>query len=152
MSTSIRPTGSTRVAVALGLACVGVDQAANALAYRVDHPVIDPQLNSDLALGWASASSVLLCLLMAAVLGAVVIIGRWGVRDGRWPAWPVALVVAGSASNLVDRVIFGAVRDAIDIGHVVANLADGYLLVGVIAWVLTGIHSETEKRHEPEPA
>lgn len=54
------------------------------------------------------------------------------VKDRRGTAWPLALLLAGSSGNLIDRVLFGSVTDFIRLPHWPAfNLADVFILTGV---------------------
>ena len=133
----------------LGLA---IDQAAKAILPTIAHPMFDPQINPDLALGWAGGSSGLLSLAMIVVLVVVVGAGVVGFRRARWPAWPVALVASGAASNLIDRLLHDGVRDAMVVGPVVANVADILLLIGVISWVATAHPPMKGNRHERQTA
>ena len=45
-------------------------------------------------------------------------------------AW--AFILAGAVSNVGERVILGFVKDWIYIGNGIFNIADGYILVGII--------------------
>ena len=50
----------------------------------------------------------------------------------------LALIFAGGASNLIDRIFVGCVRDFIRVGFFPAfNLADGAITVGVLLLLLT---------------
>jgi lipoprotein signal peptidase len=53
------------------------------------------------------------------------------------PGWILALVIGGSLSNLMDRLLLGAVRDFLAIGHLVINLADLAVVAGVLGYGLT---------------
>jgi lipoprotein signal peptidase len=47
------------------------------------------------------------------------------------------LIIGGSLSNLLDRLLLGAVRDFLAIAHLVINLADLAVLAGVLGYGLT---------------
>jgi signal peptidase II len=50
--------------------------------------------------------------------------------------WPLALIIIGSSSNLIDRLKFDGVIDFIDVWFFPAfNLADCYIVAGVI-WLI----------------
>lgn len=53
------------------------------------------------------------------------------VRSGAVSAGTAGALLGGAVSNLVDRVLFGAVRDFLVLGPVVANLADLAVLAGL---------------------
>ena len=74
-------------------------------------------------------------------------------RSGsRHPVLPVALglVIGGSVSNLVDRVRLGHVTDFLDLRYWPAfNLADSFIVVGVVALLLALIASD-RKASQPQ--
>lgn len=95
--------------------------------------------NSGAALGIVDGPPTLLimaALVALVVFGAVVI--PLGVRAGA-PAWVPALVIGGSASNIVDRFRFEGVRDFIATPWGMFNLADLSVLAGValVAVIIT---------------
>jgi hypothetical protein len=47
------------------------------------------------------------------------------------------VLVGGALSNLVDRLLLGAVRDFLAVAHVVVNLADLAVLAGLVGYGLT---------------
>lgn len=63
--------------------------------------------------------------------------------------WGRALFVAGASGNLADRILFGYVRDFIDLGlGFVFNLADVFIVVGLLLVLFSGtnkIKGEVEK-------
>jgi len=72
------------------------------------------------------------------ILLSVVLIG-WIVYNARKSCWSVreqiawGLVVGGAAGNLLDRVLYGAVTDFIDVGFwPVFNVADTSITLGVL--------------------
>lgn len=46
--------------------------------------------------------------------------------------WAWALIVAGALSNVGERLLTGSVRDFIYIYHGIFNLADGYIIFGIL--------------------
>jgi signal peptidase II len=52
--------------------------------------------------------------------------------------WMTALLVAGTLGNMIDRIIYGGVRDFINIGMLdfpIFNIADVLLTIGVLVWI-----------------
>lgn len=47
-------------------------------------------------------------------------------------------LMAGAVSNLLDRILFGLVRDFIDIGIVTINLADLFIVIGLAMFIFSG--------------
>ena len=85
-------------------------------------------------------------VLLAGLAGLVVFIlwVRAISRRIRLAPFAVVVVVAGILGNLVDRVLFGSVRDFLVIpGHVAINLADVALAVGLLVCAAAAAHSIT---------
>jgi signal peptidase II len=84
--------------------------------------------------GIGAGHELLLLVLTAAILPAVVALA-WHDRTLPAPLWALGLVLGGAAGNLYDRVVFGAVRDFLDLGWwPVFNLADSAIVVGVLVY------------------
>jgi len=50
---------------------------------------------------------------------------------------PITLIIAGAVSNLIDRFFRGGIIDFIRIkGNIATNLADMYIIVGVIVYII----------------
>lgn len=88
--------------------------------------------NPRYALGVIGGSVPVLILGTIAVLGVfVVVIVPLGFRFGL-PAWIPALVLGGALSNMIDRVRFGGVRDFITTQWAIINVADLFVIAGVL--------------------
>lgn len=103
--------------------------------------------NSGIAFGlFASATAVVILATAAAVTWMLVFFARSGSRH---PVLPVALglVIGGSVSNLLDRVRLGYVTDFLDFRYWPAfNLADSFIVIGVLVLLAVLVHSEREPR------
>ena len=133
-----RASDAQRV-TAIALSVLLVDAASKAAALLLvsrdsRQGVILPIQNPDFTLGLASASLPL--MLAVSILGIVVFGGytAWAAARGVMPVWIPGLVIGGGTGNLADRLLFGAVHDWLDIGHVVVNFADLAVLVGVLGY------------------
>jgi signal peptidase II len=63
----------------------------------------------------------------------VIIMATLIMRDQKGVTWPLALLLAGAAGNLIDRLLFGSVTDFIRLPHWPAfNLADIFIVSGVV--------------------
>ncbi|MBA3412307.1 MAG: signal peptidase II [Actinobacteria bacterium] len=103
--------------------------------------------NSGIAFGlFASATPVVIVLTVLAVGWMLVFFARSG---GRHPVLPTALglVIGGSLANLMDRVRLGHVTDFLDVRFWPAfNLADSFIVVGVVTLFAALLASEREPR------
>ena len=107
--------------------------------------------NSGIAFGlFSSATAVVILATGIAVTWMLVFFARSGARH---PVLPVALgfVIGGSVSNLLDRVRLGYVTDFLDFRYWPAfNLADSFIVIGVLVLLGVLVHSEREPRR-PRP-
>jgi lipoprotein signal peptidase len=97
--------------------------------------IFRPVHNPAYSLGVVGAPAIALAAISAITLSVA---ARYGIdlaRAGRLPAWVPGAVIGGAASNLGDRVMFGAVRDFIPTPLVIFNVADIAVLSGVVAFV-----------------
>jgi lipoprotein signal peptidase len=139
-----RPAWRRGVALAAGvvLADQATKLAAELLAGGQRHGPLVPLRNPRFSLGLATTTRPVMLLAMAA---GIALAAAYSVRAaGRrgLPGWIPALVVGGAVSNLADRLLLGAVRDFLAIGHLVVNLADLAVLAAVLGYGLT---------HRPRP-
>jgi signal peptidase II len=103
--------------------------------------------NSGIAFGlFSQATAVVIVLTGAAVLWMLAYFARSGARH---PVLPVALglVTGGSPSHPLDRVRLGYVTDFLDLRWWPAfNLADSFIVVGVLVLLATLVVVEREPR------
>ena len=140
---TIRPTRLHPVRLA-GIVSVLLlaDLVTKLLASRVDgwsfvHSVRNENLL--LSLAGPDAFIVLALSAVALIVGFVYAVRLAGRGLVAW--WIVALGAAGGLGNLIDRVLFGGVRDWLVIGPTRWNLADFFLLVAIPAVLIAGISS-----------
>jgi len=140
---------------AVALAGLGADQLTKSIVTsRLDlgdevHVIgpfsIHHVTNSGIAFGlFASATEIVILLTGLAVAWMLYFFARSGSRH---PVLPVALglVIGGSLSNLLDRVRLGHVTDFLDFRYWPAfNLADTFIVVGVVALLLALVASDRE--------
>jgi lipoprotein signal peptidase len=130
----------TRQAAGLGLAVVGLDQAtklaATLAAAGQTSGLVVPVHNPRVSLGLAGASLPVMALLMAVGILAAGGYSLQAAHRGHLPAWVPGLLVGGASSNLLDRLVFGAVRDFLATPWAVINLADLAVLAVVIGSIL----------------
>jgi lipoprotein signal peptidase len=129
----------TRTVVRTAVAVVVADQLTKLAGTLNVGGVFLPVHNPDYSLGVVAAPTVALIAFSAITLSAAARYGIGLARDRRIPAWVPGMIVGGAASNLADRLVFGAVRDFIPTPLVIFNIADVAVLYGVLAfaWTMT---------------
>ena len=63
------------------------------------------------------------------------------------------LVIGGAIGNLIDRIIYGYVIDFIDVkifsyNYPIFNLADSFIVIGIILILIDGIKKESSDNHD----
>lgn len=103
----------------------------------VENPGGFLSLGADLPVAWRMA---LFTIVAGSILiGTAVAAARWRLRG--WPLLGVSLLVAGGASNWIDRVVRGSVVDFLNVGvgplrTGVFNVADIAIMLGAAVLVL----------------
>jgi lipoprotein signal peptidase len=93
---------------------------------------VDVLHNPGAALGVVGGSVPALVLSTIAILGVfVAVIVPLAFHFGL-PAWIPGLVLGGAVSNMIDRVRFGGVRDFITTRWAIINVADLFVIAGVL--------------------
>lgn len=92
--------------------------------------------NQGIAFGMLDGHSSLI-LVVSAVIVLILVVAALFVRNNQGLIWPLALLVAGSAGNLVDRAINNSVTDFLHFQYWPAfNLADSCIVIGVALLVV----------------
>jgi signal peptidase II len=93
---------------------------------------VDVLHNPAAALGVVGGSVPVLLLATLAILAVFVAVVVPLAFHFGLPAWIPGLVLGGAVSNMIDRVRFGGVRDFITTRWAVVNLADLFVIAGVL--------------------
>ncbi len=83
------------------------------------------------------------------VIGLLLLLGigverwiSWTAHERQGHAWILGLLIGGGIGNIIDRLLFGSVRDFIDVRvWPVFNLADTALTIGVIGLLWYALRS-----------
>lgn len=87
--------------------------------------------NSGIAFGMMDGHSALI-LAVSSVIVLLLAGAALATRNNPKLAWPMALLLAGSAGNLIDRAVNGSVTDFLHFQFWPAfNLADAFIVIGV---------------------
>ena len=114
-------------------------------------------LNHGAAWSMLSGQRWFLVAITVIVSGVVVALARDFARRGTLPVVGLGLILGGAIGNLIDRVLFGAVTDFIDLDtpirwlqtFPVFNIADSALTVGVVLLLIyTFFGSEPNSQSE----
>jgi signal peptidase II len=129
-----------RQAAGLCLAVIGLDQAtklaASLAAAGHTSGLVVLVHNPRFSLGLAGAPLPVMALVMAAGILAAGGYSLLAAHRGRLPVWVPGLLVGGASSNLLDRLLLGAVRDFLATPWAVINLADLAVVAAVIGSIL----------------
>ena len=149
------PTAARTRSVWLAAAVVVADQvtklASELLASGQRHGRLVPVRNPHFSLGLAAATTR--PLMLAAMAAGIALVAAYGIRatgHHGLPGWIPVLLIGGAVSNLVDRLLLGAVRDFLAIGHIVINLADLAVVAGVLGFCLTRLPRPPATSPPPE--
>jgi lipoprotein signal peptidase len=123
-----------RTVVRTALVVIVADQLTKVAGTLNLGGVFLPVHNPDYSLGIIAAPTVALIAVSAMTLLAAARYGIGLAHARRVPAWVPGVIIGGAASNLVDRLAFGAVRDFIPTPVVIFNVADVAVLCGVVAF------------------
>jgi lipoprotein signal peptidase len=148
------PPAARRRHLALVAGVILVDQATKLAAELLSgghrHGLLVPVRNPGFSLGLAVTTRLLMLLAMATGIVLVAVYGVCAAGPRALPGWIPALVVGGALSNLLDRLLLGAVRDFLAIAHIVINLADLAVLAGVIGYCLTPLIRQPAAHPAPD--
>ncbi len=108
--------------------------------------------NTGIAFGlFGGATAIVTAFTALAVAWMLVFFARSGTRHGLLPV-ALGFLIGGSMSNLVDRLRLGHVTDFLDLDFWPAfNLADSFIVVGVVVLVLALFAADRAPRRLPLP-
>jgi lipoprotein signal peptidase len=119
--------------ITCSLLLLGADLTTKFFFYphaAVSSPYITPTFNTGIA------RSLPVPLRIVGIVTLAVIGGIYYIYSKKQTGWlAVSFFLAGALGNLIDRLVFGGVRDFINIGifnFPIFNLADVFLNVGII--------------------
>lgn len=150
MDTTVRSNQHTLAArsAMLVASVIAVDQLTKFAAHRGDAAgAVTPVLNPDYALGLFTAHPFALALGTIAVLAVIALWSQHTTTRTSW--WVIPLFAAGAASNLLDRVAVGAVRDFLPTPWMVFNVADVAIAVAICGFYVDLLFRRRRKEVTP---
>jgi signal peptidase II len=107
--------------------------------------------NSGSAFGLFVGQNLALTLISLVGVGVIIYFYRISRSMNLLVRTSLSLILAGALGNLTDRLINGHVTDFIDIGPwYIFNLADSSIVVGLIAFGLSGFFPKESKKGMPQ--
>lgn len=136
----------TKKSLAVLLAVFLIDFLSKYWASQVGNIVINTK--ASLGLGFDSVVNTNLVLIVATIL--ILVLGTVWWERWRQPPLLWSLVVAGATSNVLDRLLFGGVRDWLTIPGIGIknNIADWAIMVGLAGLLLVSFKKDQEKTNE----
>ncbi len=118
-----------------------LDQLTKYLTNDIHTSIINYTTNTGAGFSILEGQTVLLIIVSLMVLGLILYYRK---KEPKYEI-PLALIFAGALGNVLDRVIFGYVRDFIDLKvWPVFNIADMSLVVGTIVLVYFSFRTNHE--------
>ena len=120
---------------------VGIDMITKHITMGVNQPLIDGMVSAvftwNTGAGWSilSDQTLLLTIFSALLAVALIVLIIFYRPQSRLFSVGIGLVLAGAIGNLIDRILFGAVRDFIHLDFMsfpIFNVADMLLTFGAI--------------------
>ena len=113
---------------------IAIDQTVKLLVAR-------PFLNYRFAFGLPVPEWLMFLIYAVILLLIIRYCARNFAKFSHWQTFAWLLIFSGAISNVGERIVLGYVRDFIYIWTGVFNLADGYIITGIIMLLLNA-HSE----------
>lgn len=93
--------------------------------------------NSGISLGVGAGEFELLILGLSMIVLAIIGRELWSVRS-RLP-WVFIFLIGAGAANTLERLIFGEVRDWIPLSFILFNVADLFIVCGLLVYLWTSV-------------
>lgn len=107
--------------------------------------------NTGASFSMLTGNNLLLIFVALIVLG--LLIYNYDSFKGMWEKRAYALITAGLLGNLLDRILFGAVTDFLDLGWwPVFNVADSALVIGVLGLIVFELRNQLNRKKQRKEA
>jgi lipoprotein signal peptidase len=148
---SVGTTAQHVAAIAFGVVLIDAVSKVSAsylASLNYANGIIIPVPNPDFSLGIASASAPI--MLAVSTVGIFVFGGYtlWRALHRYLSVWIPGFLIGGATANLVDRMLFGAVHDWLDLVKVVVNVADLAILAGLVGYFASLAIAGRQRRHQ----
>lgn len=127
------------VIITLGL--ILVDQLTKAIAVQLSWPIF---LNEQFAFSLPVPTIAMYSIYVLVIVGIAVYLTRTWIRLNKMQHYAWSFVLAGGLSNIVERIVFGHVRDFIPIANGMLNVADFFILIGLFILLASSRYEENQ--------
>ncbi len=121
--------------ISIFLILIFLDQVSKFLADYFGMSTLNTGVSFGMGEGWS-------WMIMIALHGTVLILVWWGLTNSKFKCQMsnfkekhiATLILAGGVSNIIDRIVFGGVRDWLGVPFIdlTNNLADWFVFIGVV--------------------
>ena len=127
-----------------------IDQLSKWLASYLSWPIF---LNDNFAFSLPVPTGMMYLIYICILVGISIYIFNTSLRFSRMQKIAWTLVYAGGLSNIAERIVLGSVRDFIPIANGMLNVADFFILTGLMLLLISqryghrNFNSETLEKH-----
>ena|SRR6476469_10253446 len=126
---------------ALTFSLILIDQLSKTLAVHLGWPIF---LNDQFAFSLPLPIALMFVIYFAVLVAIFFYAYRTWHRFQIFQKYAWCFVFAGGLSNIGERVVFGQVRDFIPIANGVLNLADFFILFGLVMLLISQRYSKSQ--------
>lgn len=128
--------------VTLTILFIGIDQITKLAASHFDWPIF---LNNQFAFSLPVPVFLMYAIYIVVLFGMSVYLHRTWTRFTNIQKLAWAFVYAGGISNIIERLVLGHVRDFIPISSGMLNVADFFIIIGLILLLVSNRYSKNNE-------
>lgn len=125
--------------IVLTIIFILIDQLTKFLAQSLGWSIF---LNNQFAFSLPLPTLLMYVIYFAVIIGIGIYLNKTWMRLNRVQHYAWTLVLAGGLSNVSERIILGHVRDFIPIANGMLNVADFFILIGLLLLLASSRYQE----------
>ena len=129
--------------ISLAIIFIGIDQVTKLVATRFGWSIF---LNDQFAFSLPVPVFLMYTIYVAILVGMSVYVYRTWERFANIQKLAWVFVYSGGVSNIIERVILGHVRDFIPISSGILNVADFFILFGLVLLLVSNRYSKNNEQ------